>query len=127
MTTSTSGMEYAVASSLQSSIKLYYNRVAFDIRDVVYLESNVNYTIFHLTNGKQHISSFTLKHHLNKLSQSNNFFRINRSICINLDFIESKYDDAIVLQNGKFFSISRRRQKFLHQKISNIQTKNSTN
>lgn len=115
-------MEYEIFSESpnQRSIKLYYNKVTFDIQDVAYLESDVNYTIFHLADGKQHISAFTLKHHFEKLSHTNSFLRVNRSVCVNIDFIESRLDDVIILRNGKYFSVSRRRQKFLHERINSV-------
>lgn len=105
-------------SANQQCIKLYYSKVTFDVQDVAYLESDINYTIFHLVDGRQYISAFTLKHHFDKLGYTNSFLRLNRSVCVNINFIESRLDSAVILRNGKYFSVSRRRQKFLHEQIN---------
>ncbi len=103
----------------EEDIKLYYNKIIFNPNEIMYLESDINYTIFHLSDGKQHISSFTLKYHTDKLKNYSNFCRINRSVCINTDYIAQRSEGEIVLANGKTFIISRRRQKVITDKLGN--------
>jgi DNA-binding LytR/AlgR family response regulator len=99
-------------------IKFYYSKITFSINEIIYLESNINYTIFHLTNGKRYTSSFTLKYHVENMKEEFYFFRINRSICVNMNYVSSMDKSKIWLNNGLEFPISRRRQKYLVQQIS---------
>jgi DNA-binding LytR/AlgR family response regulator len=106
------------ALSASDEFKLYYSKISLQLNELVYLESDVNYTIFHMSNGKKHISGFTLKYHLDKMAGLTNFFRVNRSICINLNFASDTSLSSISLHNGLQFTVSRRRQKDLAEIIN---------
>jgi DNA-binding LytR/AlgR family response regulator len=88
--------------------------------DIVCLEADINYTIFHLLNGKKVISSFTLKKH--ELALKNyNFLRINRSQLLNQKYIESvemeRKSCLIRLTNGQHFRSSRRKMGLMRTMV----------
>ena len=56
--------------------------------DIVYCEANGNYCNLHLTNGKEELVSLHLGLVEEKLPKEN-FLRINRSVSINLDYLDS--------------------------------------
>ena len=59
-----------------------------DLNELVFLQALENYTLFHLKDGSKVISSLTLKRHQEKLSDRD-FLRVNRSMIINVLFINS--------------------------------------
>lgn len=81
--------------------------------DILYAESDINYTRFHLTNGKVIISSYTLGRYLNRLI-INGFYQIHRGICVNAKYFEGfdlpQKPNFLYLKGGKEFTIARRRR-----------------
>jgi DNA-binding LytR/AlgR family response regulator len=91
---------------------------SFELEDILYLEGNSNYTLFHMRCGKVHISSFTLK----KFDTSQRyalFLRISRSYLINPSKINLIWDEGqhkvVKLTNGRQLKASRRRGSVLEQ------------
>jgi len=84
--------------------------------NIIYLEADVNYSIFHFENGKKWISSFTLKYYQNKV-EINHFLRIHRSFLLNPQYItevsKRGRDAYIKLANGKELKVARRKHKLV--------------
>jgi DNA-binding LytR/AlgR family response regulator len=80
---------------------------------ILYLEADINYTIFHLIDGKKIISSFTLKKYEQK-QELGAFLRVNKSYLLNPDFIKNCQKNgkktSIELSNGKVVQVSRRKK-----------------
>lgn len=80
--------------------------------EIAYLEADVNYTIFHLHDGKKLVSSTTLKKHEEVYSQYD-FLRISKSSLVNPNFIKSIERNGkkakITLLSGTEITIARRR------------------
>jgi len=86
------------------------------LKYIVRLEAQGNYTVFYLSNKDKHVVSRTLKFYEDLLSESN-FFRINRTDLINLNYIQ-KYTrqkrPVITLADGSnFFLAETKKSKFL--------------
>lgn len=79
---------------------------------IVLMESDNNYTIIHLSNGKKLLSGYNLKFYEN-CSDNQIFMRPNRSIMINKTFVEiiNLEEFSVTLNNGRRVPISRRRMK----------------
>jgi DNA-binding LytR/AlgR family response regulator len=81
--------------------------------EIIYLEADVNYTIFHLESGKKIMSSRTLLIHQGQLA---GFVRINRKHLLNPSHIATIHGEKnyrkVLLHNGLSFNISRRRKCF---------------
>lgn len=81
--------------------------------NILYCESENNYTIFHLKEGGKIMVSRTLKEYDIILSE-NNFFRIHQSYLINLAEVK-KYTKGeggyVNLSNNKSLDVSRRRKQ----------------
>ena len=84
-----------------------------NLDDIVYCESQDNYTKFFLVDGQRIIVSKTIKH-FEELLNPNQFFRVHRSNIVNLKYIE-KYVKGevgyIVMKQGERIPVSRRRKE----------------
>lgn len=84
--------------------------------EIVCLEADINYTIFHLHDGRKVLSSSTLKVHEQELN-GQEFVRINRSTVINnayvlaINHIGKNIEYA--MHNGQLIRASRRRAQEL--------------
>ena len=82
------------------------------VKDIVRLESDGNYTHFHLIAGRKIIASKHLKHY-DEMMLGHNFMRVHKSHIINLNFV-TRYmkgeGGAIQLSTGEQVPLSRRRK-----------------
>lgn len=80
-------------------------------QEILFLRGDVNYTEFHLVNGKKYLSSSTLLRHQEKLE---GFLRVSRKHLINPNYItdvESRHGlHQILMVNGERIVVSRRRK-----------------
>ena len=77
-----------------------------------------NYTNINPLNGSVSIYAKTLKKFELELSEQKQFVRVNKSVIVNLLFVNKINDDAIELCNGTIVKIARRRQKNLNEILS---------
>lgn len=79
--------------------------------EILFLRGDINYTEFHLVDGKMIVSSFTLKKHEEYLV---GFLRVSKKHLVNPDFVRKVEHNQgkkhIEMQNGTVISIARRRQ-----------------
>ncbi|HAW18915.1 MAG TPA: DNA-binding response regulator [Flavobacteriales bacterium] len=84
-----------------------------DLSEIVYCESQDNYTQFFLVDGSKIMVSKTIKYY-EEVLDSSKFFRVHRSNIINLSFID-KYVKGeggyVVLKQGARIPVSRRRKE----------------
>ena len=88
-----------------------------DISEIISCEASSNYTIFHLTDNKQIVSSETLKHY-DELFEIHGFFRTHHSHLVNLSKVKSfiKTDGGyLVLENSKEIPVSVRKRDILNK------------
>ena len=84
--------------------------IMVDTKDIVYCESENNYTRFHLVNNKTIFVSKTLKKVEMLLEADDSFFRIHHSFIINLHFLQRyiKGDGGeVVMSTGQTLTVSR--------------------
>jgi DNA-binding LytR/AlgR family response regulator len=98
-------------------------RMKIDPNTILLLKADLNYTHVYLEDGSTVLSSTTLGILAQRLKNFS-FFRPNRSVLINLDYmVEFEHSSAeIKMENNETFKISRRRTKFFYSHI-NPQTK----
>jgi DNA-binding LytR/AlgR family response regulator len=88
------------------------NRMAVQPQDIIYLEADVNYTIFHTRNSK-FTTAFHLKFFDAALEEHTDFLRINKSYILNLRYLKGlrwkKTFKEAYLTDGTRLTISRRR------------------
>ncbi len=85
----------------------------FEIKDIVHLEANSNYTTLYFVSGSKLVASKTLKD-FEELLPADIFFRVHHSHLINLNYIKRyiKGDGGqIELQNGNYVDVSRRKKE----------------
>lgn len=107
-------------------ISTYNGFSLIEIKDIVRLESNSNYTYVYLSDGNMHVVSKTMKEFEPYLDKST-FLRIHRSHIININFIKgynSKEGGYAVLKDESMIEISRSKHKefmdFISQKFNSI-------
>lgn len=90
------------------------------VSQVLFLQSEVNYTHIHLKNGEHHIVATTLKE-LEKRLGSYGFWRCNKSNLVNLAAVKILKNDGVVkIRNFEPIRISRRRKMELPQVLDAI-------
>ncbi len=80
--------------------------------DIIRCESQSNYTMFYLNNGKKLLASRTLKEYDSILSEYQ-FLRVHKSHLVNLNFVERYSNDGILHLKGKGQVMVSRRKKIL--------------
>lgn len=87
-----------------------------DTNDILYLEADTNYTVFHLKNLKKIVVSKSIKEY-EEVLDSTMFFRAHKSSIINLKYLQefSRVDGYYaVMVDGSSISVSRRKlQEFI--------------
>lgn len=110
---------------LSSYRKLQFRNISgivfIDPAEIVYVEAEGNYSVFHLTNNRTETVTFLLGKVEDRLGEEK-FFRISRSFIINLDYlkkINTKQLQCILMKNGTEFKcdISRDRINHLLEKM----------
>jgi len=95
----------------------FMNRfVSIPISQILYIQSDVNYSNVYLKDGRRFLVAKTLKEYNSEL-KSYSFARIHKSFLVNLDSISScdfpEY--SVQLCTGLSLPISRRKRKDFHQ------------
>ena len=92
--------------------------------EIIFLESDKNYTIFYLADGRKLISARTLQVHETRLNELPHFFRTNRNSIVNIQYINDikleKIESSVCLNTGKKILISRRRLKEFKERINHV-------
>ena len=85
------------------------------IKSILYLSSQGNYTIFHLLNGEELLSSTNIGT-FDKNVNFENFRRIHKSYTINLAYLKKIVKGEgyyCIMENNKTLPISRRKYPYL--------------
>ncbi len=79
---------------------------------IIYLKADLDYTTYHLIDGRKNVSSFTLKKYEQK-QELGAFFRVSKSCLINPVSIKNcqfqSKKASIELSNGENVQVSRRK------------------
>lgn len=82
-----------------------------DTDDIIYLEADSNYTVFHLKTGEKVVISKPLKEFEDTLNHFN-FMRIHKSVIVNFNFVQgysNKNGLQVILSNNEVLPVSRRK------------------
>lgn len=82
-----------------------------DTSDIVYIEADSNYSIFHLSNNENIVISKPLKE-FEEMLTARNFLRIHKSVIINFRYVKAyshKNGLQVILNNDITLPVSRRR------------------
>ena len=93
-----------------------------DIDDIIYIEADSNYSVFHLSNHDKITVSKVLRE-FEELLPSDQFVRIHKSSIINLNHLKeynSKNGLQVHLKNGESINVSRRRASDFFEKIKHF-------
>jgi two-component system LytT family response regulator len=80
------------------------------VKTVILLEGDINYTIFHLEDGKQQVVAHSIKF-FETFLETHGFLRVHRSFMINPNHVKNlnKNEYKVIMNNGIEAIISRRR------------------
>jgi DNA-binding LytR/AlgR family response regulator len=84
-------------------------------QNIISFIGDINYTSINSSNGSVSIYAKTLKKFELELSEQKQFVRVNKSVIVNLLFVNKMNEDTIELCNGTIVKISRRRKKNLYE------------
>ncbi len=106
------------ATTVQLCIKGKKEQISVD--KIMLMESQRNYTLFHLADGRQVLSYKTLGL-FDELADSVPFLvRPNRSFIVNLNYISTQVSDVIRLWNGKEIKVSKWKLPYIKAKQQSI-------
>ncbi|WP_316737589.1 LytTR family DNA-binding domain-containing protein [Pedobacter aquatilis] len=97
-----------------------------DVDDIIYIEADSNYSVFHLNNHDKITVSKVLRE-FEELLPSEQFVRIHKSSIINLNHLKeynSKNGLQAFLKNGESINVSRRRASDFFEKIKHFTKSN---
>ena len=82
-----------------------------NIDDIIYCEADGSYTTFHTVHNKKYVTTTILKK-IEGILQQATFFRIHRSVLVNIKHIV-KYDNSgkVILVNNKSLNVATRNKK----------------
>ncbi len=98
-----------------------------DLEDIIHIEADSNYSVFHLSNQDKIAVSKVLRE-FEEILPSDQFVRIHKSNIINLNYLKeynSKNGLLVLLKNGESLHVSRRRASDFFDKIK-LFTKTNT-
>lgn len=90
-----------------------------DINDIIHIEADSNYSVFHLDKREKITVSRVLKEY-EEILPDDQFVRIHKSSIVNLDYLKeynSKNGLEVLLKNGQKIAVSRRRASIFIEKI----------
>jgi two-component system LytT family response regulator len=90
-----------------------------DINDIIHIEADSNYSVFHL-NGRDNITVSKVLKEYEELLPEDQFVRIHKSSIVNLNYLKeynSKNGLEVLLKNGQKIAVSRRRASIFVEKI----------
>ena len=82
------------------------------LKDVILLEGNINYTIFHLEDGRTKVVPHSIKF-FEPYLETHGFLRVHRAYMVNPIHVKGyqREDDCLMMTNGLMANISRRRKR----------------
>lgn len=92
-------------------IQLQDKTLFLDPREICYLKADSNYTVIYMHDGKEYITSKTVKHFQTQL-ENTHFFRSHQSYLVNITYIQEyiKIDNSVRLKNGALIPVSKNKK-----------------
>nr|WP_260409422.1 LytTR family DNA-binding domain-containing protein [Pedobacter cryoconitis] len=90
-----------------------------DLNEIIRIEADSNYSIFHLDNREKITVSRVLKDY-EEILPENQFIRIHKSSIVNLNYLKeynSRNGLEVLLTNGEKIAVSRRRASIFAEKV----------
>mgnify|MGYP002619954044 CR=1 FL=1 len=102
-------------------LKTFENVYVVDIKDIVSIESDMNYCRFNLINGESILVSRTMKE-FEEMLDGHDFYRIHQSYIVNLGYIKmySKEENTCLMTDGSKIPVSYRKKDELFTLFKNL-------
>lgn len=98
----------------------YQNGVAFvNLKDILYCESDDNYTKFHLADGQHYLATKSMRE-IQDLLEERDFLRVHRQYLINLNHIKKFVKgegNYVIMTNGQSIPVSRAQKERLMERF----------
>jgi len=101
------------------TLKTQHNIHFVDPKDILYCQSDGNYTTFFLNDGNRIVVTNLIKHY-DDLLQNHGFFRVHKSFLVQLNQIKkfNKSNCTIQLESGDIIDVAKRKKEELLQKMT---------
>lgn len=99
---------------VKTKSEVYY----FDITQIVYCQSDINYTQLFFDDHRPLLVAKTLKHY-EDLLREHNFCRIHQSYLVNRKYAVGIRNENLLLSNGELLAISKKRRTIVDKWMSN--------
>jgi len=99
-------------------IQLQDKTLFLDVKEILYLKAESNYTHFFMEDGTTYFTSKTIKYFQEKLKTAS-FFRPHQSYLINTSYITeySKTENSIILRGGKMIPVSKNKKEQMMKQL----------
>ncbi|MEI7586111.1 LytTR family DNA-binding domain-containing protein [Runella sp.] len=102
-------------TGLSACLSLLGGHYQLLFEEIVFIEGQGNYTVFHSRHGQPILTSKSLSFYRDKLPAQ--LMRVHKSYFVNTHFVKSHDRALIYLSNGSRIPISRRRRREVHKTI----------
>lgn len=103
-----SNLEIEAVENQKLVLSQQNNTLKFQLKQIIYIEGERNYSYIHLTTGDKQLSCKNLAY-FEDILVDKNFFRSHRSYLINKYYIKTLIESTFILKNGTKIPISRRK------------------
>ena len=95
------------------------------IGNIIFLQSEINYTLIYTTDGKKYLSAYTLGIYEVLLHEKTEFIRTHRDMLVNIDHaknieIQANKSGTISLNSGRKVQVSRRKMPMVIERTNHL-------
>ena len=96
-------------------------KIKLPLKNILFLESEINYTLIYTTDGKKYLSAYTLGIYETLLTSKAEFIRTHRDTLVNMNYAEEiELQDnrrgIIKMNSGRKIQVSRRKMPLVIQR-----------
>ncbi|RYU96015.1 LytR/AlgR family response regulator transcription factor [Emticicia agri] len=100
-------------------------KIKLPIKNILFLESEINYTLIYTTDGKKYLSAYTLGIYETLLNSKAEFIRTHRDTLVNMNYAEkvemqSNRRGMIKMNSGRQIQVSRRKMPLVIERNTQL-------
>lgn len=125
MKTPIPNVHFPMVESGRIQIRGDRGRIKLPLKNILFLESEINYTLIHTTDGKKYLSAYTLGIYETLLISKAEFIRTHRDTLVNMKYAEkvelqSNKGGMIKLNSGRQILVSRRKMPLVVERNNQL-------
>lgn len=100
-------------------------KIKLPLKNILFLESEINYTLIYTTDGKKYLSAYTLGIYETLLTSKAEFIRTHRDTLVNMNYakeieLQSNRRGMIKMNSGRKIQVSRRKMPLVIQRNNQL-------